>query len=624
MTRATLPIAVVVCCALGALTGHASLLQTRPGGPASAATAVLSGRVFRAEAAGRPAVARAVVSVGLGEGSGDRQTVTDDQGRFTVDGLPAGRYLVTVSKVGWVTTFYGSPRPGRPPGVRIAIADGARVGVEVPLVPGGVIAGRIIDQEGRPMAREWPWLLEQRLVGSRRLLARTRFPYSVGAFERSTDDGGEFRLFGLEPGTYYLVLNPSITAGARFTTQDEVRWALQPPGAAAAPPPPQGAVAGYASIYFPGTTDPSQAQPIVVGPGEVHEGLTFRVSYVPVARVEGVIRRTDGTPAAGTRVSLDARVPQAALEGSSRGATADPNGRFVVQNVPPGDYRLTARSSPVPSAPARVVEGAPPPVARPAAAASAATLMWGQADVVISGQDIQGLNITLAPAAEITGRLSFAATTLQPPADLSTIRLQFIATEALATAQVGGGSGLTTYNAIVQADGAFRVPGLPPDRYSVSATWPGMRTGDGTTGWWITSVAVGGKDIGDAPFEVRANEDISGVAIGFRDRIGVIEGLLTDAAGRPAPEYFVLAFPTDRASWTTTSRRAVPAVRPGTDGRFRLIGLPAGEYFIAVVTSVNAEEAMDPAFLEPILPSAIKVTVREGEVLRQDLKIGGR
>ena len=69
------------------------------------------------------------------------------------------------------------------------------------------------------------------------------------------------------------------------------------------------------------------------------------------------------------------------------------------------------------------------------------------------------------------------------------------------------------------------------------------------------------------------------------------------------------------------SRRAVSAVRPGTDGRFRVNGLLAGEYYLAVVTAVEPDDAMDPAFLEAVLPSAIRVTVKDGETLRQDLKI---
>ena len=133
---------------------------------------------------------------------------------------------------------------------------------------------------------------------------------------------------------------------------------------------------------------------------------------------------------------------------------------------------------------------------------------------------------------------------------------------------------------------------------------------------------IDNRDLGDAPIDVRANAEVTGISIGFRDRVGAIEGLLSDAAGRPAPEYFVVAFSADRASWTTTSRRFVAPVRPGTDGRYRVNGLLPGDYYLAVVTAVGQDESADPAFLEAILPSAIKITVTAGEVRRQDLKIG--
>ena len=84
----------------------------------------------------------------------------------------------------------------------------------------------------------------------------------------------------------------------------------------------------------------------------------------------------------------------------------------------------------------------------------------------------------------------------------------------------------------------------------------------------------------------------------------------------------MLAFPIERTSWTTTSRRAVPAVRPGTDGRFRVSGLLASRYYLAVVTAAEPDEIMDPAFLEAILPSAVRVTIKDGEIVRQDLRIG--
>lgn len=603
----------VLCLCAAAVTvltaGVSTSELARGGAQVQTGTATLRGRVVRGESLSRTPVGRVTVSISASESSRSLQTVTDDQGGFVFNELPAGGYLIRASRIGWVTTFYGSPRPGRPPGVRVAVADGAKVNLEIPIVPGSVIGGRIIDENGQPMARLFPWLLERRLVGDRQILARMRNPYGVGFFEQMTNDLGEFRLFGLPPGTYHLVVEPSILSGARLTTQDEVRWALQPPGPPAGPAPALGAVAGYARFYFPGTPDPTASQAIIVGPGEVRDGLTFRIGFIPVVRVEGTVRREDGASAAGTRVSLDARVPQVSLEGSTRTVVVAANGSYVFQNVPPGDYRLSTRSAP--QAPPRPGETTTTP----------APLLWAQTDVLISGQDLQGVDLTLAPAPSMSGRLTFTATTVKPPADVSVVRLQFSSVENLAAALTGGSGSASPYPAIVEADGSFRVPGLPPGRYIPSATWPGIRNPEGA-GWWLTNVAVAARDLGDAPIEVRPGEEVTNVTIGFRDRIGAVEGLLADSSGRPAPGYFVLVFPAERESWTMTSRRALPAVRPGTDGRFRVTGLPAGQYYVAVVTTVEPDDAMDPALLEAILPSAIRITIKEGETVRQDLKIG--
>jgi hypothetical protein len=596
---------------------HSFAQQARDAGPRPTGTASIAGRVLRENAG----VARVTVTLNASDGRGQQQTLTDDEGRFQFERLPAGRFLLTASKPGWVASYYGSPRPGRPPGAPIAVADGARVAdIRVPFVPGGVIAGTLMDSSGRPLARQFPILLEERLVGSRRMIARVRLPLDAGFFERSTDDRGEFRLFGLPPGTYYVMVEPSISSGARFTTSDEVRWAAQPAGASVAPP--LGAVAGYAPLFYPGTTDASAAQGIVIGAGEVKEGLTFRVNYTPVARITGVVQRPDGTPAAATTVTMTARETRALIEGAGYRATTGADGRFTIQGVAPGEYSLSARASS--ASPSSAAGGATPGATPPGRATSAPVYdLWGERAIMVAGQDIENVGVALAPAASLSGRLVFEATTATPPADLSQVQLRFIATEALAQAQAGGGGGTAfLVLATVQPDGTFRAAGLPPDRYTVTASWPGMRGGDGMSGWWLTTVHIDKRDLGDAPIEVGANADVTGVSIGFRDRVGAIEGLLFDTAGRPAPEYFVVAFSADRASWTTTSRRFVAPVRPGTDGRYRVNGLLPGDYYLAVVTAVGQDESADPAFLEAILPSAIKVTVAAGEARKQDLKIG--
>ena len=101
--------------------------------------------------------------------------------------------------------------------------------------------------------------------------------------------------------------------------------------------------------------------------------------------------------------------------------------------------------------------------------------LWGQTDVVVAGDAIEGVGISLAPASIISGRLVFDGK-IRPPADLTTVRLQFLATQAMALALSGAGTSSPPHVATVQADGTFIVEGLPPDRYIAGASWPGMRT----------------------------------------------------------------------------------------------------------------------------------------------------
>jgi len=566
--------------------------------PATGAS--LSGRVMVAGATTPTPVARALVIIDAGDAQGERLAVTDQDGRFTFDGVTTGRYLVRATKVGWVPAYYGSPRPGRPPGVRVAIDRNAKVELEIPMTPGSVLAGRVVDPQGRPMPRLGPWLLESRMVGDQRMISRTRLPQTVGWFERSTNDLGEFRLFGLPPGTYYLAVSPTMSAGTRLTTDAEVRWAMQPPGADRDGPPPLGTIAGYARVYYPGTSDPDAAVGITVGPGEVREGLEIRLEYSPVGRVDGVVLHADGTPPAGARVTLEPREPRVNLEGSGRTASVDAQGRFFFNAVPPDAYRLSANA---------------------ASGNAAVRDLYAHTDIVSNGTDLAGVSLTLAPAARLSGRISFAGTTVKPPADLSVVRLTAIGVRAMAQSLAGGGSITSQFTAPVAADGTFSIIGLPPDRYFIEASWSGMRAAAG--GWWLTGVRVDDRELGDAPIEVQANAHTSGVQLEFRDRIGTIEGTLSDTNGRPSPGYYVMAFPIDRSHWTTTSRRIVPAVRPATDGRFTIVGLPGGEYFLAVVTEVDPDEAADARFLETLIPMAIKVVVPPLGTVQQDVRIGG-
>jgi len=108
----------------------------------------------------------------------------------------------------------------------------------------------------------------------------------------------------------------------------------------------------------------------------------------------------------------------------------------------------------------------------------------------------------------------------------------------------------------------------------------------------------------------------------YTDTPAALNGTFQDAGGRAATDYYILVFPTDRKYWTPGSRR-VRMTRPGTDGTFGVKGLPAGEYFLGAMTDLDAGESNDPALLEELAKSSVKVTIRDGEATRQDLRIGG-
>jgi hypothetical protein len=137
----------------------------------------------------------------------------------------------------------------------------------------------------------------------------------------------------------------------------------------------------------------------------------------------------------------------------------------------------------------------------------------------------------------------------------------------------------------------------------------------------VKSVTLAGRDVADAPFDVRPGEDISGVVITMTDRISEIAGRVIDGAGRPAPGYPIVVLPTDRRYWTFGSRR-IQQSHPASDGQYRIAGLPAGEYYVCAAAEVAAFELYSPEFLEQLVAGSFRITIGDGERKTQDMKIG--
>src|SRR5262249_11953253 len=79
-----------------------------------------------------------------------RSLITDAQGNFSFDKVPAGEYTVSVSRDQYLATSYGQKKYNRP-GSTIVLGDGQKLSIKVPMQRGGVITGMITGEDGEPL-----------------------------------------------------------------------------------------------------------------------------------------------------------------------------------------------------------------------------------------------------------------------------------------------------------------------------------------------------------------------------------------------------------------------------------------------------------------------------------------
>ena len=139
-------------------------------------------------------------------------------------------------------------------------------------------------------------------------------------------------------------------------------------------------------------------------------------------------------------------------------------------------------------------------------------------------------------------------------------------------------------------------------------------------GWALKSVSIGGREVTDTPLALRSAETVGNVEIVFTDKLTEISGTLTSEQGTAVPEFTVLAFPTDGSLWRPQGRHIMTA-RPDQTGKYRIRGLPPGEYYLATVDPAEQGEWFEPAYLEEHRTGAARVTLGDGDVKTQDFKV---
>lgn len=581
MTRAFVSAAIVAT----ALTASARI--SAPQRPATG-TASLSGIVVTADATPVP-VRRAEVTLRDESGFGHSE-LSDDQGRFVFTGLPAGRFSLTASRPAFITATYGARRPGRP-GTPLSLAAGeSMTSVTLYMSKGAAISGVVRDPQGRPAARVQMLV---RPVGS-----IVEASIGRGSTPVLTDDRGAYRAYGLSPGAYVVAAVPQLlsyaTTEMRAMTPAEIDAALRtltarqplPAPAPSAPEPPRRM---YVPIFYPNVPSQSDAAPVTVNTGDDIGGIDITLSLVSAITIEGRIVRPDGRPATGVRLLISGannRQPVHFSAAPILSTRPGADGRFKYSSVAPGAYTVTASSQ----------DG-----------------LYAVSHLTAGNDDVTGVTLALQPGLTFMGFVRFDATSLKRPfGSPSYIQLQPTGPFAGGSAVVNGtalGASLSV-NGPIDADGAFELAGVIPGPYKVVVSTP--------TGWWLRSVLADGRDVLDESWTMTAH--VSNARIVFSDQHSEVSGMLQTPAGVAAPEYSILIFSADRKHWVAGARRTRTA-KPGSDGRYTLTDLPAGDYLVAALEDVDQTQLDDPAFLERVAASAVKTTVRDGGKVQLDLRI---
>jgi uncharacterized protein (DUF2141 family) len=617
MTRTCLTICATIGVLSTPIVNTAAWAQTSPRAqapgrdaakPAPTGTAVIAGTVVNDDSASQP-VRRVRVWIASSDRQITRTTVSDDAGRFSFSGLPAGRYSLSATKQGYVNFSYGARRANRP-GIALVLGDDQQLtGLSLRLVRGSVITGTLVDQNGEPFSGANVNAMRHAFAGTGRTL--------VPAGSSQTDDRGQYRIWGLPAGDYIVSATVGFLAAARpdmdiaRVTDADVKRALGEIGGAARPSPAVSTATstdarasasrtvGYAPVFYPGTFVAVQATPVKLGIGEERTGIDFSLSLVPTAKVEGTVVVPEGINAPSLMVQMIGNNPQGLLLDTFRRSTPTSNGNFAFAGVPPGSYTIAVRAIP-PAKPGARMPAAPPP----------GPTHWAMADVTVDGRDISGVSMTLQPGLTVSGTLEFEGTTAPP--DRARFRVNLVAVQAPGEVSVGAPT------ATPDANGAFTIAGVTPGRYRLMASFPTPRP---DTTWQLKSSMVAGRDTLDAPIDLREGTD--GAVITFTDRVSELTGIIQDAAGQPAPEYHVVVFSADKSHWGPQSRR-IRSVRPGADGKYLFANLPPGDYLLTAVTDIEPGEWFDPALLDQLARASIKVSLAEGEKKSQDLRLAAQ
>ncbi|MEP7271824.1 MAG: carboxypeptidase-like regulatory domain-containing protein [Acidobacteriota bacterium] len=488
------------------------------------------------------------------------QTNTDAEGRYQFEALPAGQYQVTPKAHAYLPA---SGAHGLDALVRVTLDEGeARGKVDFALVRGGVITGRVTDEDGRPQIGRTVRLMQS--VGEN----EWREVQNVHGRAFETDDRGVYRIFGLRKGRYIA------RAGGE---NDAIRHAINGKRAQV--------------TYYSDVVKQEEATVIEVAEGTEITSIDIKLrdpgtTYTASGRV---INSETGKPLADVNVSCFPVENEADQSGNSvAGPTTDGDGYFTAIGLKPGKYK--AKLSPP-------QEGGD---------------YYGEGTYFeVSDGDVSGLEVLARRGAVINGVVTFEESggdaSAQTP--LSQLRLSAQVYKEYFVGTIRSQRMAGWLHSKIGHNGEFRLTGAPQGRMTIQVT------GDSSTAIHLLRIELDGIEVRDG-LEIGSGEKVIGLRVIVSQGTGSIRGSVK-VIGGTLPEGVQLSVQVVRESPEPTggvAHREGPVRTGGAagvdeKGRFFIKGLLMGEYDLIISWGSGNYAQLDPNLRIPQPPKQrIRVT----------------
>jgi hypothetical protein len=493
-----------------------------------ASPCLVAGRVVTA-AEGNPLKSARVALVPEGSRSDTRiyAATSDSDGLFVLKDVPAGRYRFFATHTGFVDQQYQAK--GSNGGAVFALKPGQKVSdVLFRMTLAAVITGRVNNEDGEPMVRVQVMALrkpteeeEESRFASRKLRL---FPVASA----QSDDRGQYRIFGLEPGDYYVRASDSFEPEGGISIGQDY-WVRQYLGTE------------YAPMYYPGVAQVGQAEPVSLKPGSEVQA-DFSMQRVKAVEVAGHVIGPDG-PAKDTWVMLEASGEDDF--NSNRQDTTDQKGAFKFKGIPPGSYAIVVYQK---------REG----------------IMTGQArqKIEVGGDDIESLTISLGGGATFRGRITTAGL-----GSVTWDRLSVNLSPVEEGEQLGG-------HGRVKQDGTFEVTSVPDGNYAFHV-W-GLEQD-----WYVKTARLGPDDILEKGLQLEKGAAGGRIEVVISSASAQIEGSVTDGDQAMIGAHVRIS-PDPETPYNRFRSRSAATDQTG---HFLIAGLAPGKYRVSARSTASPGSA---------------------------------